>query len=156
MIKQDVQRPVRAGANFSAIDLGPLAELDAYKLEVPAMKREVRGKLFIRELLSMTGMEVSMNKLPAGASIPFYHQHKENEEAYIFVGGSGQMQVDGDTFDVQEGSIVRVGTAGSRVLRNTSTEPLYYICVQARENSLNQATIEDGIKSDASVNWPNN
>jgi mannose-6-phosphate isomerase-like protein (cupin superfamily) len=155
MIKQEVNRPVRTGANFSAIDLGPLAELDGFKLEVPKMNREVRGKLFIRDLLSMTGMQISMTKLPGGAAVPFYHQHKENEEAYIFVGGSGEMQVDGETFEVKEGSIVRIGTAGSRVLRNTGKEPLYYICVQAKENSLNIDTFEDGVPSDKAVTWPN-
>lgn len=155
MIKQDIAQPVRTGTNFSAIDLGPLAKLDTYKLEVPALNREVRGKLFIRELLGMTGMQLSMNKLPGGISVPFYHAHKENEEAYIFVGGSGEMQIDGEVFPVKEGSIVRVSTKGVRVLRNTSNEPLYYVCVQAREGSLNIDTFEDGVRIDDPVKWPN-
>jgi mannose-6-phosphate isomerase-like protein (cupin superfamily) len=154
-IKQDVSSPVRTGANFSAIDLGPLDKLDTYKLEVHALNREVRGKLFTRELLGFTGMQFSMNKLPGGAAVPFYHQHKENEEAYIFIGGSGEMQIDGEVFPVKEGSIVRISTAGSRTLRNTSNEPLYFLCVQAREGSLNIDTFDDGIKSDAPVVWPN-
>lgn len=100
-------------------------------------------------------MQISMNKLPAGAAVPFYHQHKENEEAYIFIGGKGQMQIDGDTFDVEEGAIVRVSPNGSRSLRNNSNADLYYICVQARDGSLNLETFEDGIKSDKPVEWPN-
>lgn len=155
MIKQDIAQPVRKGTNFSAIDLGPLARLDTYKLEAPAFNREVRGKLFIRELLDMTGMQVSMNKLPGGISVPYYHAHTENEEAYIFVGGSGEMQIDGEVFSVKEGSIVRISTKGMRALRNTSNEPLYYICVQAREGSLNVDTFEDGIRGEAPVKWPN-
>lgn len=141
------------GTNFSAIDVGPLNELDSYQLEVPAVNRKVRGKLFIKELLGLTGMQISMNKLPANAFVPFYHQHKENEESYIFIKGSGQMQIDGQVFDVQEGSIVRISTAGSRTLRNNSSEDLYFICVQAKENSLNIDTFEDGIKSNEQVTW---
>jgi mannose-6-phosphate isomerase-like protein (cupin superfamily) len=121
---------------------------------VPRRQRTVSGKLFIKELLAFTGMQISMNKLPAGVSVPFYHQHKENEEAYIFVKGRGQMQVDDETFDVEEGSIVRVGTKGSRTLRNNSSEFLYYICVQAKENSLNIDTFEDGLPGEKKVTWP--
>jgi mannose-6-phosphate isomerase-like protein (cupin superfamily) len=154
MIKQDVQNPVRKGANFSAIDAGAFSQLDSYKLEVPALNREVRGKLFINHLLEFSGMELSMNKLPGGAGMPFYHSHKENEEAYIFIGGTGEMQIDGEIIPVKEGSIVRISTQGERTLRNTSNEPLYYICVQAREKSLNSNDISDGVKIDRAVTWP--
>jgi mannose-6-phosphate isomerase-like protein (cupin superfamily) len=154
MINQNVKSPVRTGANFSAVDLGPLSQLDSYKLEVPELKREVRGKLFINELLSLTGMELSVNKFPGGASMPFYHAHKENEEAYIFVGGTGEMQIDGEIIPIKEGTIVRVKPGGVRTWRNTSNVPLYFICVQARENSLNSNGISDGLKVDRAVTWP--
>lgn len=154
MIKQDVESPVRRGANFAAIDVGAMSRLDSYRLQVPALNREVRGKLFINHLLDFSGMELSMNKLPAGAGVPFYHSHRENEEAYIFLGGSGEMQIDGELIPVKEGSIVRVSTKGERSLRNTSGEPLYFICVQARENSLNSNDISDGVKLDRTVTWP--
>lgn len=152
-VLQDANVKTLTGINFAAIDVGPLAELDSYKLAVPAVNRKVRGKLFIKELLGLTGMQISMNKLPANAAVPFYHQHKENEESYIFIKGKGQMQIDGQQFDVQEGSIVRISTAGSRTLRNNSNEDLYFICIQAKENSLNIDTFEDGIKSDKEVVW---
>jgi mannose-6-phosphate isomerase-like protein (cupin superfamily) len=142
------------GSNFCAVHTGPMAELNTYQLEVPSMKRTVTGKLFVKEFLGLTGMQISMNKLPAGASVPFYHQHKENEEAYVFLGGQGQMQIDGQTFDVAEGTIVRVSPAGSRTVRNNSTADLYFMCIQAKDGSLNFETFEDGIRSDARVSWP--
>lgn len=152
-IIQDAQVRTLSGTNFAAVHTGPLSNLDDHKLGVPALNRKVRGKLFIKEYLAATAMQISMNKLPAGGSVPFYHKHKENEEAYIFVGGQGQMQVDGQIFDVEEGTIVRVATAGNRCLRNNSTSDLYYICVQAREGSLNIDTFEDGVRDEAQVNW---
>ena len=90
-IIQEAEVQTIAGSNFSAVKIGRLANLDAHKLEVPALNRTVRGKLFIKDFLALTGMEISMNKLPAGAGVPFYHKHKENEEAYIFVGGTGEI-----------------------------------------------------------------
>ena len=36
----------------------------------------------LHETLSLTGAEVSINTLPAGASVPFVHSHKNNEEIY--------------------------------------------------------------------------
>ncbi|MBX9940844.1 MAG: cupin domain-containing protein [Candidatus Obscuribacterales bacterium] len=153
-VNQTADIRTRIGANFSAAYTGPLARLDDYKLELPALKRTVKGKLFIKQFLGLSGMQISMNKLPAGAAVPFYHQHRENEEAYIFLGGSGEMQIDGEVFAVEEGTIVRVSPAGSRTLRNISDSDLYYICVQAKDGSLNSETMEDGIKSADPVIWP--
>ena len=153
-VKQEVNVKTQKGENFEAAHVGKISHLDTYELHVPRLNRTVRGKLFIKELLGFTGMQISLNKLPAGAKVPFYHQHKENEEAYIFIKGKGQMQIDKDTFDVEEGSIVRVSTKGSRCLRNNSSEELQYICVQAKENSLNIDTFEDGIPGSEPVSWP--
>jgi mannose-6-phosphate isomerase-like protein (cupin superfamily) len=143
------------GTDFCAAHTGSLDQLHTYKLELPSLKRTVSGKLFIKQFLGLTGMQISMNKLPAGVSVPFYHQHHANEEAYIFIGGHGQMQIDGQTFDVEEGTIVRVSPNGSRTIRNNSSADLYYICIQAKAGSLDAETFEDGIRSDSPVTWPN-
>src|SRR5271170_6196256 len=117
-IKQEANVRTHSGPNFAAVHAGSFANLDQHKLEVPALNRKVRGKLFIKDYLGMTGMQISLNKLPAGVSIPWLHKHQQNEEAYIFVHGKGQMQIDGDIFDVEEGSVVRVATGGNRCIRN--------------------------------------
>ncbi len=153
-VKQEAQISVVHGENFCAVETGPFSQLDSYKLEVPHLKRTISGKLFVKEFLGLTGMQISFNKLPAGAFVPFYHQHRENEEAYIFISGNGQMQVDGQVVDVHEGSVVRISTNGSRTLRNNSSSDLIFLCVQAKENSLNLETFEDGIRGDARVTWP--
>lgn len=41
----------------------------------------------LHETLSLTGAEVSINTLPAGASVPFVHSHKNNEEIYGVITG---------------------------------------------------------------------
>ncbi len=89
-----------------------------------------------------------------GAGMPFYHKHTLNEEAYIFLKGKGQMQVDGEIIDVSEGSIVRIAPNGERTWRNNSNEPLIFIVIQMQENSLTQHTLDDGVVIEKEVSWP--
>lgn len=143
------------GKNFSGAQVGMLSELHNYQFFHPLGKgRGFPGKLFLKDPLAMTGMEVSLNKLPAGQSVPFYHQHKTHEELYIFLRGRGQFQVDGQVVDVREGSVIRVGPDGMRTWRNHSQEDLYYIVIQARAGSMNASDIEDGMVCPEKVSWP--
>ncbi|MDE7265152.1 MAG: cupin domain-containing protein, partial [Clostridia bacterium] len=43
----------------------------------------------LHEALGLTGAEISVNTLPAGASVPFVHSHKQNEEIYAILEGEG-------------------------------------------------------------------
>ncbi len=146
--------PKREGKNFTAMNAGKFADLRQYKLEHPVMNRKVAGKLFVRDHIGLTGMQISLNMLPPGVSVPFAHRHKLNEELYIFTGGKGQIQIDGEIIDVEEGTCVRVSPDGDRTWRNNGEENLYYIVIQAKENSLTQDTFDDGIPSDTPVTWP--
>ena len=44
-------------------------------------KQDPRTEL--HDVLGLTGAEISINNLPAGAGVPFVHSHKKNEEIYI-------------------------------------------------------------------------
>lgn len=101
------------------------------------------GKLFIKESTEATSCEISFGTLPTGASVPFFHSHKENEENYIILSGSGKFQVNDEVFDIAEGSVVRVATNCDRNLKCTSAEPMTYICIQATEGSLGGYTMTD-------------
>ena len=50
----------------------------------------------LHDKLHLTGAEVSVNNLPAGANVPFVHYHKKNEEIYFIVAGKGKAVIDGD------------------------------------------------------------
>ena len=92
--------------------------------------------------------------MPVGGGVPFYHSHKENEEVYFYLGGRGEMQIDGKTFAVAEGDAVRVSKEAERVLRNTGDTVLTFLVIQVREGSLNQCNAADGVKPDKQVIWP--
>lgn len=101
------------------------------------------GKQFVKDATGATSCEISFGMLPSGAAVPFFHTHKENEENYIILSGAGRFQVDGEVFDVAEGSVVRVSTGCDRNLKCTSDAPMTYICIQAREGSLGACTMGD-------------
>ncbi len=101
------------------------------------------GKQFVKDATGATSCEISFGSLPSGASVPFFHSHKANEENYIILSGSGKFQVDGEVFDIAEGSVIRVATGCDRNLKCTSETPMTYICIQAKEGSLGGYTMTD-------------
>ena len=141
------------GANFAAVDAGRWLDLGQHGFVHPRLGN-VRGKLFLKQPLGLTSMEASLGILPPGAGLPFLHRHREHEELYIFVGGKGQFQVDGKTFEVREGSVVRVAPEGARSWRNNSTEPLTYICIQAAMGTVKGDMTSDGMVVKESLVWP--
>ncbi len=101
------------------------------------------GKQFVKDATGATSCEISFGTLPTGAAVPFFHSHKENEENYIILSGSGKFQVNDEAFDVAEGSVIRVSSNCDRNIKCTSAEPMTYICIQAKEGSLGGYTMTD-------------
>ncbi len=138
--------------NFTVIHIKNFNELDRYIFEHPKVPTMI-GKMFLKNELKLSGMEVSINKLSPGMKMPFYHKHKENEELYIFIKGKGQFQVDGEIINIQEGTVIRVSPEGVRVWRNNSSEDLYFIVIQAKVGSFSGENISDGIGVEGDVAW---
>ena len=102
------------------------------------------GKVFVKDELKETSCEISFSSLAPGEAVPFFHSHKANEENYIILSGKGSFQVNEDVFAVAEGSVVRVATSCDRNIKNTAESGnLVYICIQAKENSLDGYTMTD-------------
>ena len=66
-----------------------------------SVRPEARTEL--HDLLGLTGAEVSVNHLPAGAGVPFVHSHRKNEEIYAILSGSGKAVIDGETVALTAG-----------------------------------------------------
>lgn len=110
-------------------------------------------RVTLKEKLGLTGAEVSVNRLPAGAEIPFAHSHKRNEVIYIFISGKGLFWLDGVMHPIKEGTSIRVSPSCSRSIKADNTEGLTYLCIQVDEGSLVQATQDDGIISEEKPQW---
>lgn len=117
------------GAKYAHATVGPLCGFE--------------GKQFVKDATGATSCEISFGTLPTGAAVPFFHSHKANEENYIILSGAGRFQVDGDAFDIAQGSVIRVSTGCDRNLKCTSDTPMTYICIQAKEGSLGGYTMTD-------------
>ena len=48
------------------------------------------GRTELHDSLGLTGAEVSINHLSAGAGVPFVHAHRKNEEIYGVLAGEGR------------------------------------------------------------------
>lgn len=101
------------------------------------------ARVELKEKLGLTSCEVSLNELPAGAEVPFYHAHQQNEELYLFLEGDGAIELDGEKLAVKANDAVRVAPSVMRKVMATSK--LRYLCVQAKENSLTQWSATDGV-----------
>ena len=99
----------------------------------------------LHDKLSLTGAEVSINNLPAGACVPFVHSHKKNEEIYAVIAGKGKVVIDGETVDLSAGDWVRISPAGKRQFFAAEDASISFICIQVKENSLEGYTRDDGI-----------
>lgn len=116
---------------FSHVSVGPLSSFT--------------GKEFVKDATGATSCEISFGTLEPGQAVPFFHSHKANEENYIILSGEGRFQVNNDVFAIAEGSVVKVATDCDRNLRNTGTANLVYICIQAKEGSLEGYTMTDAV-----------
>ncbi len=144
-------KTISEGKNHKAIDIGSLNQLSNHSYVHKKLGHTVKSKLFVGEALNSTGSEISFMELPPETTISFLHQHKKHEETYIFLKGHGKYQVDGEVFEIKEGSIVRVAPDGSRTLRNDSGDPMVYMVVQAVEGTLTGYDIYDGFRGEGEI-----
>ncbi len=99
----------------------------------------------LHDTLRLTGAEISVNTLPAGAGVPFVHAHKQNEEIYAILGGKGKAVIDGETVQLAAGDWLRISPAAKRQFFAAADEELKYICIQVKENSLEGYTASDAL-----------
>ena len=113
---------------------------------------ETGARVELHDLLSLTGAEISVNSLPAGAGVPFVHSHKQNEEIYGVLAGRGRAVIDGETVELSAGDWVRVSPAAKRQFSAAADSAISFICVQVRENSLEGYTMDDAVVEEPGQN----
>lgn len=98
---------------------------------------------FARKSLGSSIVGVSRETLAPGFRVPFGHTHRDQEEVYVVVRGSGRMKIGDEIVDVGEGDLVRVSPG---VWRCTEAGPegMQIIAVGAPIAEENDAEIEQG------------
>ena len=119
--------------------------------KIVSTKNEPRVEL--KEALNLSGCELSINELPANASVPFVHSHKQNEELYLVLKGGGTLFIDGQETAVSEGDAIRIDPDGKRCFK-AGAQGMKFICIQTKRGSLEQYTNSDGvINEDVKPSW---
>ncbi|MDO5422439.1 MAG: cupin domain-containing protein [Eubacteriales bacterium] len=99
----------------------------------------------LHDKLSLTGAEISINNLPAGANVPFIHSHKNNEEIYVVLAGKGKAVIDGETVELAAGDWIRISPAGKRQFFAAEDTAISFACIQVKEHSLEGYTMDDAV-----------
>jgi mannose-6-phosphate isomerase-like protein (cupin superfamily) len=113
--------------NFKTVELGNINQIGS---------NFENGKAFLHDVLDLTSCEISVSVMTKGVKLPFNHKHKQNEEVYIFLKGEGVITLDNQEIQVTEGSCVKVLPSANRTME--AKTDLQYVCIQAKENSLEQ------------------
>ena len=103
------------------------------------------ARVELHDKLNLTGAEISINELPAGASVPFVHSHKKNEEIYAVLEGAGSAVIDGETVTLKAGDWLRIAPAAKRQFFASEKSAIKYICIQVKAGSLEGYTMTDAI-----------
>ena len=103
------------------------------------------GRVELHDTLALTGAEISINSLPAGASVPFIHAHKNNEEVYGILSGAGKVVIDGEEIPLTAGDWIRISPSAKRQFFASEDTGIAFVCIQTKENSLEGFTINDAI-----------
>ena len=111
------------------------------KVNVPTDEARVE----LHDKLQLTGAEVSVNTLPAGAGVPFVHSHTKNEEIYAILAGKGKAVIDGDEVDLNAGDWIRIAPEGKRQFSAASDSSVTYACIQVKAGSLEGYTANDAV-----------
>lgn len=119
-------------SNFKNVEIGKISEVG---------KNYENGKAFLHDLLGLTSCEISVSAMSAGVKLSFNHKHKQNEEVYVFLKGTGSMILDNEVVEVKEGSCVKVLPSAVRTIE--ATTDIEYICVQAKSGGLEQFGLGD-------------
>ena len=88
-------------ARFSIINLEEVENTAGQR--VPG----VEGR-FARKHLDSEHLGVSYFRYPPSFRAPFGHRHREQEEAYVVVGGSGRIKLDDEIVELRRWDVVRV------------------------------------------------
>ena len=71
---------------------------------------------FARSHIGSEHLGVSFFRYAPGFRAPFGHRHREQEEAYVVVGGSGRIKLGDDVHELRQWDVVRIAPGLARAL----------------------------------------
>ncbi len=85
-------------------------------IEDSAASRNVQGleARFARGALESVHLGVTLFRYAPNHRVPFGHRHREQEEVYLVVAGSGRVRLEDETRDLRQWDLVRVAPSVAR------------------------------------------
>ena len=102
---------------------------------------------FAREELGTEQSGLSYQRLAPSFRQPFGHRHKQQEEVYVVLSGSGRIKLDDEIVEVREWDTVRIPPATTRQLE-AGPEGLEYLAFGAPNVGSGDAEVVEGWWSD--------
>lgn len=121
-----------------------------------------RGSLLhpLKKALGLTSVGVSLSRMEPGMGYPFFHAHKEQEEIFICLEGSGTLLVDEEEITMQRGDFLRIAPGAPRAVGNRTKEPCTFLILGAlppekyKSEAEGMFLIDDGIEmQDRIADW---
>ncbi len=148
MIKEE-----KAGTNFTAVSIGKFDTIGNYLYDPANIPGTFPGKLFLKDILDLTSMELSFNSLEPEKGMPFIHAHTQNEELLICLSGTGEVLIDDERITVKQGSCIRLAPQAERAWRNIGSDQFVFIVVQGKSGSASGTEGSDGFIVQKPLNW---
>jgi mannose-6-phosphate isomerase-like protein (cupin superfamily) len=98
---------------------------------------------FARRELGSSSLGVSRETLAPGFRVPFGHTHRDQEEVYYVLRGSGRMKIDDEIVELGEGDLVRVAPGAWRCTE-AGPDGMQILAAGAPTAEENDAEIEQG------------
>ena len=141
-------------ANYEILDIGAPEEWrNFYGGFRPDTSRD--GRRVVEHEIAMQYIGMTVNALEPGEGAPYWHDHTEVEEVYLFLHGQGQMGLNDDVIEVKAGSLVRVGQGVMRTwrARPDSDGQLRWLCIRAGGTPLPQYPTDGVRDNDRPLPW---
>ncbi|WP_136806006.1 cupin domain-containing protein [Desulfosediminicola flagellatus] len=102
-----------------------------------------------RNALQLQGVALGFIKIPPEDGYTFTHTHREQEEVYIVIEGSGTIAINDELLDLTPGDVIRVSPNAKRALK-AGGDGLFAICAGAvpagfPKNPQSRYMIDDGV-----------
>jgi mannose-6-phosphate isomerase-like protein (cupin superfamily) len=126
-------------SGFTKLNLAEDVENSAEKFGMG----DVLAAHFVREDLDATQFGLSLQRLKPNRRMPFGHNHQQQEEVYVVIGGSGRLKLDDEVIEVARWDAVRIAPEVMRALE-AGPDGLEVIAFGAPATGLQDAQQEMG------------
>jgi mannose-6-phosphate isomerase-like protein (cupin superfamily) len=103
---------------------------------------------FARDPLKLQNSGVSYLRLAPGERVPWGHTHKQQEEVYVVVGGSGRIKLDDEIRDLKQWDAIRISKETMRDVE-AGDDGIELILIGAPNAGPGDAEIEQGWWADS-------